>query len=176
MFESPLPFCVQTAPGTSHGRPGVIPMPTLASRDAGVTVSSHPWLLPCVRRRTRITVAPVISSTWSRMVGQVIAMFSLKCSSTVNASPSCVSGTFSNRPVNRLPAGAATSEVTPVRQSAPVPPCTVRTKRAVDALMVTGKDAVFWDRDLPGFGVRVYASGRKVFVVQFRANGRLRPA
>jgi integrase len=42
------------------------------------------------------------------------------------------------------------------------------TKRTVDALAVTGKDAVFWDRDLPGFGIRVYASGRKVFVVQTR--------
>ena len=42
------------------------------------------------------------------------------------------------------------------------------TKRTVDALAVTGKDAVFWDRDLKGFGVRVYASGRKVFVVQTR--------
>ena len=41
-------------------------------------------------------------------------------------------------------------------------------KRTVDALAVTGKDAIFWDRDLPGFGVRVYASGRKVFVVQSR--------
>ncbi len=42
------------------------------------------------------------------------------------------------------------------------------TKRTIDALAVTGKDAVFWDRDLAGFGVRVYASGRKVFVVQTR--------
>ena len=32
-------------------------------------------------------------------------------------------------------------------------------KRTVDALSVNGKDAIFWDRDLPGFGVRVYPSG-----------------
>ena len=42
------------------------------------------------------------------------------------------------------------------------------TKRTVDALSVAAGDAVFWDRDLKGFGLRVYASGRKVFVVQTR--------
>ncbi len=42
------------------------------------------------------------------------------------------------------------------------------TKRAVDALSVKEKDAVFWDRDLAGFGVRVHATGRKVYVVQSR--------
>ncbi len=41
-------------------------------------------------------------------------------------------------------------------------------KRTVDTLCVQGKDAVFWDRDLPGFGVRVYTTGRKVYVVQSR--------
>ena len=45
-------------------------------------------------------------------------------------------------------------------------------KRIVDRLLVDGKDAVFWDRDLPGFGVRVYPSGAKVYVVQTRAFGR----
>ena len=45
-------------------------------------------------------------------------------------------------------------------------------KRMVDGLSVDGKDAVFWDRDLPGFGVRVYPSGAKVFVVQTYAFGR----
>ena len=42
------------------------------------------------------------------------------------------------------------------------------TKRAVDALRVEEKDAVFWDRELAGFGVRVYPTGRKVYVVQSR--------
>ena len=45
-------------------------------------------------------------------------------------------------------------------------------KRIVDRLSVDGKDAVFWDRDLPGFGVRVYPSSAKVYVVQTRAFGR----
>ena len=42
------------------------------------------------------------------------------------------------------------------------------TKRAVDALTVEAGDAVFWDQALPGFGVRVHATGRKVYVVQSR--------
>ena len=45
-------------------------------------------------------------------------------------------------------------------------------KRTVDRLSVNGKDAVFWDRDLPGFGIRVYPSGVKVYVVQTRRAGR----
>ena len=48
------------------------------------------------------------------------------------------------------------------------------TKRVVDRLTVSGKDAVFWDRDLPGFGVRVYPSGARVYVVQTRASGKSR--
>lgn len=49
------------------------------------------------------------------------------------------------------------------------------TKRTVDSLSVTSGDAIFWDRDLPGFGVRVYATGRKVWCVQIRKpSGRLK--
>ena len=44
-------------------------------------------------------------------------------------------------------------------------------RRTVEALAVE-KDTVFWDRDLPGFGVRVYASGTKMYVVQSRAKGK----
>ena len=47
-------------------------------------------------------------------------------------------------------------------------------KRTVDRLAVEGKDAVFWDRSLAGFGVRVYPSGRKVYVAQTRAGGKSR--
>ena len=39
--------------------------------------------------------------------------------------------------------------------------------RAVAKLAVE-KDTVFWDRDLTGFGVRVYPTGSKVYVAQVR--------
>ncbi len=44
-------------------------------------------------------------------------------------------------------------------------------RRTVESLPV-GKDTVYWDRTLPGFGVRVYATGSKVYVVQTRSGGR----
>ena len=44
-------------------------------------------------------------------------------------------------------------------------------KRTVDALAVERGDGIFWDRELPGFGVRVYPSGRKQYVVQSRGPG-----
>ena len=47
-------------------------------------------------------------------------------------------------------------------------------RRSIDRLTVSDKDAVFWDRDLPGFGVRVHATGRKVYVVQSRGPAGLK--
>ena len=44
-------------------------------------------------------------------------------------------------------------------------------RRVVEALAVESGDRVFYDRDLTGFGVRVHASGRKVYVVHARAPG-----
>ena len=43
-------------------------------------------------------------------------------------------------------------------------------RRTVEALEVE-KDTVFWDSELMGFGVRVYPSGSKYYVVQTRAGG-----
>ena len=43
-------------------------------------------------------------------------------------------------------------------------------KRTVDGLSAA-EDTVFWDHDLPGYGVRVYPTGRKVYVVQSRGPG-----
>ena len=50
------------------------------------------------------------------------------------------------------------------------------TKRTVDALTVDTKDTLFWDRDLAGFGVRVHATGRKLYVVQSRGPTGLKRA
>ena len=43
----------------------------------------------------------------------------------------------------------------------------ILSNRTVAALRVT-RDTVFWDRDLTGFGVRVYPSGGKVYIAQAR--------
>jgi Site-specific recombinase XerD len=51
------------------------------------------------------------------------------------------------------------------------------TKRAIDAMTYAGAGAlrdVRWDADLPGFGVRIYPTGRKAFVLSYRAYGRKR--
>lgn len=50
------------------------------------------------------------------------------------------------------------------------------TKRAVDALKCArGKDRAFlWDDALAGFGVAAFPTGRKVYVAQYRKDGRSR--
>lgn len=40
------------------------------------------------------------------------------------------------------------------------------TKRLVDASEIRDKDYVIWDDDLPGFGLRVFASGKRSYVIQ----------
>ncbi len=40
--------------------------------------------------------------------------------------------------------------------------------RVVDGLRAGDKEVVYWDRDLPGFGVRVYPNGAKTYLVQGR--------
>jgi integrase len=47
-------------------------------------------------------------------------------------------------------------------------------KKVVDAAAAKNKDYVIWDDDLPGFGVRVFASGKRSYVLQYRAAGRSR--
>lgn len=48
------------------------------------------------------------------------------------------------------------------------------TKRVVDAAEVQEKDYVIWDDELPGFGLRVFASGKRSYVIQYRTAGRSR--
>lgn len=48
------------------------------------------------------------------------------------------------------------------------------TKRVVDGADVRDKDYVIWEEELPRFGVRVFASGKRSYVLQYRASGRSR--
>lgn len=48
------------------------------------------------------------------------------------------------------------------------------TKRTVESAQAVGEDTVLWDDDLPGFGVRVYATGGRRYLVQYRHAGRSR--
>ena len=48
------------------------------------------------------------------------------------------------------------------------------TKRTVDALKADGRDAIVWDTELGGFGVRCRPSGAKFYVLKFRTGGRQR--
>ena len=48
------------------------------------------------------------------------------------------------------------------------------TKRTIDRVESDGHERFYWDTELPGFGLRIRASGRKYFIVQFRAKGRER--
>ncbi len=48
------------------------------------------------------------------------------------------------------------------------------TKRAVDAAEAGAKDYVIWDDELPGFGLRVFTSGNRSYVLQYRSGGRSR--
>ena len=47
------------------------------------------------------------------------------------------------------------------------------TKRAVDALTAGAREYMLWDQDIKGFGVRVHPSGRKVYLVKYRHQGRI---
>ena len=48
------------------------------------------------------------------------------------------------------------------------------TKRIVERLKAEGKDAIFWDSALAGFGVRVHTTGRKLYIVQSRGPAGLK--
>ena len=48
------------------------------------------------------------------------------------------------------------------------------TKRAVEAVEPAGQDVFVWDEQLPGFGLRVLPSGKRGYLIQYRAKGRTR--
>ena len=48
------------------------------------------------------------------------------------------------------------------------------TKRVVDAAENRAGEYFLWDEDLPGFGLRVLPSGRKRYIIQYRAGRRSR--
>lgn len=48
------------------------------------------------------------------------------------------------------------------------------TKRSVEAVQPQSKGHVVWDDELPGFGLRVYPSGKRSYLIQYRAKGRSR--
>ncbi len=48
------------------------------------------------------------------------------------------------------------------------------TKRQVDASTAKETDYFLWDDELPGFGLRVFSSGKRSYLVQYRARGRTR--
>lgn len=48
------------------------------------------------------------------------------------------------------------------------------TKRVVDAAESRPSDYVIWDDELPGFGLRVFTSGKRSYVIQYRQGGRSR--
>ncbi len=47
-------------------------------------------------------------------------------------------------------------------------------RQSVDRLPVADREIVYWDRHLPGFGVRVYATGAKVYIAHARSGGKTR--
>lgn len=48
------------------------------------------------------------------------------------------------------------------------------TKRVVEGAEPQEKDYFLWDEEIPGFGLRVFASGRRSYMAQYRQNGRTR--
>src|SRR5215831_16817583 len=48
------------------------------------------------------------------------------------------------------------------------------TKRVVEAAEPQSSDYVIWDDELPGFGLRVFVSGKRSYLIQYRSAGRSR--
>jgi integrase len=48
------------------------------------------------------------------------------------------------------------------------------TKRVVETAKPQSRDYVIWDDELPGFGLRVFVSGKRSYLIQYRSAGRSR--
>lgn len=48
------------------------------------------------------------------------------------------------------------------------------TKRIVETAIADSKDYVLWDEELPGFGLRIFPTGKRSYPIQYRADGRSR--
>ncbi len=48
------------------------------------------------------------------------------------------------------------------------------TLRTVAAAQPQGRDYFLWDDDLPGFGLRIFGSGKRSYLIQYKAAGRTR--
>lgn len=48
------------------------------------------------------------------------------------------------------------------------------TLRSVEAAQARDREYVIWDEDIPGFGLRVFPSGKRSYIIQYRAKGRSR--
>ena len=49
------------------------------------------------------------------------------------------------------------------------------TKRLIDSMEITSKDTFVWDDEVRGFGLKITSTGRKIFVLQYRMEGRGTP-
>jgi hypothetical protein len=45
-------------------------------------------------------------------------------------------------------------------------------KRIVEATDTREKDYLIWDDELPGFGLRVFSSGKRSYAIRYRTKGR----
>ncbi len=48
------------------------------------------------------------------------------------------------------------------------------TNRLVEAALVHATDYIIWDDEISGFGVRIFASGKRSYIIQYRSLGRSR--
>mgnify|MGYP006995591171 CR=1 FL=1 len=48
------------------------------------------------------------------------------------------------------------------------------TKRSVEGLPLKAESYIIWDGDVKGFGVRIYPSGKRSYIIQYRSGTALR--